>query len=313
MSTAFDEDLLKIPDFLKRQKGQKMAEPTEPLKSIEEIYAEQEAAERAARIAIKDVPEEDVKPKKAAPRKSPREAMKEQIDGYLGELEEEVDNFVLGGYQGKFEIYKWLNLTKVKSPQAAAISEFYKPQLAELEELCKSNPDPDLLEGYSHLKKDELKRFTEFMKTLVEDSARWSKNVKPVKGQRKKRSRSIEQVVKHMKFKAEDPTFKVTSVDPSSILGASELWVLHTGYVKKIGVYRAIDRGGLQIHRSSVRNFDTSNSVEKRIGKNPDETIKKILEGGKVSLRKLTSSLKAKDEEPSGKINSNIVLLRVIK
>lgn len=310
MTSAFDEDLLKIPDFLKRQKGQKLAEPTEPLKSIDEIYAEQEAAERAAR-KITDMPEEVVKPKKAAPRKSPREAMKEQIDGYIGELEEEVDKFVLGKYRSKFEIYKWLNKTGVKSPQAAAISEFYKPQLEELEAVqCKT--DPDLLEGYSYLKKDELNRFIEFMKTLVEDSARWSKNVKPTKT-RKKRSRSVEQQVKHMKFKAEDPTFKVTSVDPSSILGASELWVLHTGYVKKIGVYRAIDRGGLQIHRSSIRNFDTDNSVEKRIGKNPDETIKKILEGGKVTLRKLTDTLKAKDEEPSGKINSNIVLLRVIK
>ena len=49
MTSAFDEDLLKIPDFLKRQKGQKLAKPTEPLKSIDEIYAEQEAAERAAR------------------------------------------------------------------------------------------------------------------------------------------------------------------------------------------------------------------------------------------------------------------------
>ena len=306
-----NEDLLEIPAFLKRKKGTPISEPTEPLKSIAEIERERELAEReAAKAKIKDIPV-DFKPAKA-PRKSPREAMKEQISNYIGELEEVVDEFTIGGYKSEFEIYKWLNKENVKSPQAAAISEFYRPQLEELEEVkCKS--DQQLTEGYSYLTKDELNQFIEFLKMLVEDSARWSKNTKKAKGSRKPRARSIDQQVKHMKFKAEDPTFKVTSVDPSSILGASELWVLHTGYVKKIGVYRAIDRGGLQIHRSSIRNFDTDNSVEKRIGKNPDETIKKILEGGKVTLRKLTDTLKAKDEEPSGKINSNIVLLRVIK
>ena len=83
--------------------------------------------------------------------------------------------------------------------------------------------------------------------------------------------------------------------------------------MKKIGVYRAIDRGGLQINRSSITNFDASTSIEKRIGKSPDDVIKKVVDGGKISLRKLTSTLRAKDEEPNGRINNNTILLRVIK
>ena len=306
-----NEDLLEIPEFLIRKKDHKFAEPTEPLLTIAEINAAEELKLKLTQ-SIKDIPKDDAPVKRTAPRKSPREAMKEQIGNYIAELEGILDEFTLGGYKSKFEIYKWLNKENVKSPQAAAISQFYKPQLEELEELkCKS--DPQLLEAYSHLSKDELNRYMEFIKILVEDSARWSQNTRKAKGQRKPRARSIEQQVKHMKFKASDSDFKVQSVDPSSILGASELWVLHTGYVKKIGVYRALDRGGLTITRSSIKNFDTDNSVEKRIGKNPEAVVKKALEAGKVSLRNLTKSLKAKDEEPSGKINKNIILLRVIK
>ena len=267
MTSAFDDDLLEIPAFLKRKKGYVMAEPSEPLKTIAEIERERELVLKASKI--QDVPVE-VTAKRTAPRKSPREAMMEQISNYIAELEEVVDEFTTGGYKSGFEIYKWLNKENVKSPQAAAISEFYKPQLEELEEVkCKS--DKQLEEGYSYLSKDELNQFIEFMKMLVEDSARWSKNTKKAKGSRKPRARSIEQQVKHMKFKANDTGFKVQSVDPGLILGASELWVLHTGYVKKIGVYRAIDRGGLQINRSSIKNFDLNSSVEKRIGKNPEE------------------------------------------
>jgi hypothetical protein len=304
-----EKDLLEIPAFLKRDKNSPVPVYDTEARAYEEILAEMAAAKKA----LTDVPAAE-KPKKAekALRKNPQERMNEQVGGYIAELEDEVDKFTIANYTSKFDLYKWLSKENVKSPQAARIAEYYRPQLAELEEAkCKS--DPQLVEGYSHLNQNTMNQAITFFTMIVEDADRWSNNTRKAKRARKPRTRSIEQVVKHMKFKPADPAFKVQSVDPASIVGASELWVLHTGYVKKVGVYRAIDRGGLQINRSSIKNYDVDNSVEKRIGKNPDETIKKILEGGKVSLRKLTGSLRAKDEEPSGKINSGIILLRVIK
>ena len=301
------DPLLEIPSILKRDKNS----PAPVYDTVAKPYAELLEEAEAAKKAISDVPKPE-KAKKAPPRLTIRQRMNEQIGEYIAELEDEVDKFTIANYTSSFDLYKWLAKESVKSPQAARIAEFYKPQLSELEEAkCKS--DPQLVEGYSHLNQNTLNQSIEFMKMLVEDADRWSKNSKKTTKARKPRKRSIEQVVKHMKFKLQDETFKVASVDPGTIVGASELWVLHTGFVKKIGVYRAIDRGGLQIHRSSISNFDPDNSVEKRIGRDPEGTIKKVLEGGKVTLRKLTGALKAKDEEPSGKINKNIVLLRVIK
>ena len=307
MAKSQIDDLLKIPKFLKRDRNSPIPVYDEKAKTYAELLEEAEAEKKA----ISDVPVPE-KAKKAPPRLTIRQRMNEQIGEYIAELEDEVDKFTNANYTSKFGLYAWLSKESVKSPQAARIAEYYKPQLIELEEAkCKS--DPQLVEGYSHLNQNTLNQSIEFMKMLVEDADRWSKNSKKTTKARKPRKRSIEQVVKHMKFKLQDETFKVASVDPSTIVGASELWVLHTGYVKKIGVYRAVDRGGLQINRSSIRNYDPTNSVEKRIGRDPEGTIKKILEGGKVTLRRLTETLKAKNEEPSGKINKNIVLLRVIK
>jgi hypothetical protein len=308
------EDLLDIPKFLLRKPGEetKWDVPLEDLKPYAELIAEEEAAKAISlkQSSIKDIPKEA--PKQAAPKISIQQRMKNQIGEYIADLEDVLDAFVTNGYKTDFEIYKWLNAENVKSPQAAAISEYYRPQLEELEEVkCKT--DQQLLEGYSHLKSGELNLFIAFLKTLVDDSMRWSANSKKAKGSRKPKKRSVESVLKHMKFKATDNTFKVASVDPELIIGAKELWVLHTGFVKKIGVYRALDRGGLSVNRSSIRNFDPANSVEKRIGSKPDVTIEKVLKGGKVTLRKLTGTLRAKDEEPSGKINKNVILLRVIK
>ena len=311
MTKSQIDDLLEIPAFLKRDKNSPVPIYDMEAKPYAELLAEEEAAIKASMDL--DTPVKLAETKKQPVKKiSIQQRMREQIGEYVGEIEAEVDAFVNNGHKSKFELYKWMSENTVKSPQAAAVGDYYKPLLAELEEVCTSE-DRQLLEAYSYLKKDELNRFIEFTKMLVEDATRWSKNTKKTTKARKPRKRSVEQVVKHMKFKESDDTFKVASVDPSSIVGASELWVLHTGFVKKIGVYRAHDRGGLQIHRSSIRNFDPNNSVEKRIGRNPDETLKKVLEGGKVTLRKLTDSLKAKNEEPSGRTNKGIILLRVIK
>ena len=107
-----------------------------------ELLEELEAENRAA-IPDAPVPE---KPKKAPPRMSIQQRMKEQVGEYIAQIEDELDKFTLGGYKTTFELYGWLASENVKSPQAAKIADYYKPLLAELEETkCKSDPQLCLL------------------------------------------------------------------------------------------------------------------------------------------------------------------------
>jgi hypothetical protein len=45
----------------------------------------------------------------------------------------------------------------------------------------------------------------------------------------------------------------------------------------------------------------------------PTEQVNKLLEGGKVVLRKYMDEIKCKPKEASGRINSDVVLLRIIR
>jgi hypothetical protein len=75
-------------------------------------------------------------------------------------------------------------------------------------------------------------------------------------------------------------------------------------------VFRAIDRGGLQVKGTSIINYDEKNSFTKRTGRKPEEYLKKVLEGGKIVLRKLMDDMK---EAPLAyRINENTILLRII-
>lgn len=309
MAKSHNDDLLEIPAFLKRKISRKKSIPTSnaELLNKQEIVWNLEDWKKQKKQKAKVVEAKTV----TAPKISIQQRIAEQVGEYIAQVENELDVFQQK-YKSKFDMYKWLLKNNVKSPQASMIAEYYVPVLNELNEV-KAKTDQQLNEAYDYLTMGNLDKMIEFVQMIIDDATRWSANTKKTTKTRKKRKRSVEQIIKHFKFKANDTSFKVQSVDPASIVGAKELWVLHTGFVKKIGVYRAIDRGGLNIDRSSIKNYDIANSTEKRIGRNPEETISKVLEGGKVTLRKLTNTLKAKDEEPTGRINKNIILLRVIK
>jgi hypothetical protein len=168
-----------------------------------------------------------------------------------------------------------------------------------------------LKEGYRHLKKAEIKNLVTFYNTLIEDAERYCSNTKKVKKARKPRTISVEKKVKNLKFQKEDATYKLASVSPEKIIGAQELWTFNSKY-KTVTVLRAIDRGGLQIKGTSITNFDEVNSITRSLGrKDPNEVVKRILEGGKLVLRKVLDDFKT--EKPLAyRINENTILLRII-
>ena len=76
-------------------------------------------------------------------------------------------------------------------------------------------------------------------------------------------------------------------------------------------VFRAIDRGGLQVKGTSIINYDENNSVTKRTGRKPEVYVDKVLNSGKVVLRKLMDELK-NDAPLAYRINENTILLKAV-
>jgi hypothetical protein len=127
---------------------------------------------------------------------------------------------------------------------------------------------------------------------------------------RKPRAISVEKKLKNFKFQKEDNTFKIASVNPEKVIGAQELWTFNTKY-KTLTVFRALDRGGLQVKGTSIINYDEATSVTKRTGRKPEVYVDKVLNGGKIVLRKLMDELK-NDAPLAYRINENTILLKVV-
>jgi hypothetical protein len=128
---------------------------------------------------------------------------------------------------------------------------------------------------------------------------------------RKKKAKPVDKIVEKLQFKKEDNGFKIVSINPADIVGGSQLWVFNTK-TRKLGVYNSSDSIGLSVKGTSITNFDEKTSTQKTIRK-PEVVLPQCLKGGKIVLRKLLPEINAVEQELTGRINSDIVLLRIIK
>lgn len=237
-----------------------------------------------------------------------QDRMKERAHDILGEIEGMIDDYIYEDQE--FSLYNWLQSNEIPAAYATNIIAKLSPVLNELLEAYEGKCE-QLKEGYRHYKKPDLKKLISFYNTLIEDAERYSSNTKKVRTARKPRTVSVEKKIKNLKFQKEDATLKIVSVSPENVIGAMELWTYNTKY-KVFTRFVAIDRGGLQIKGTSITNFDEHNSISRSVGrKEPTEFLKRILEGGKIVLRKVLDELKT--EKPLAyRINENTILLRVV-
>lgn len=240
------------------------------------------------------------------PKLSIQERMREKAHDILGEIEGMIDDFIYENVE--FSLYEWLQSNNIPAVYATSIINKLNPVLIELLEAYEGKDD-QLKEGYRHYKKNDLKKLITFYNGLCEDAEKYANVTKKVKATRKPRAVSVEKKIKNLKWQKEDSTYKIASIAPEKIIGAQELWTFNTKY-KTLTVLRAEDRGGLQIKGTSITNYSLTNSLTKSTGRKPEEYVRRVLDGGKIILRKIMDELKT-NKDLAYRINENTILLRV--
>jgi hypothetical protein len=235
-------------------------------------------------------------------RTSIQDRIKERTQDIIGDIEELIDT------DETFSLYEWLKGKEIPATYCTPIIAHYTPWLSELIE-AHEGKDEQLKEAYGHLTKKQLRERIELFNKLIEDAERYGSVTKKTRAPRKPRTVSVEKKLKSFKYQKEDNTFKIASVNPEKVIGAQELWTFNTKY-KTLTVFRALDRGGLQVKGTSIINYDEKNSFTKRTGRKPEEYVKKVLDGGKIILRKIMDELK-NDAALAYRINENTILLKI--
>lgn len=266
----------------------------------------QAAAERGRSNV--EVDEED-KPKATAPVVNIQQRMLETASTLSEPIEEAIEEFANNGYKGSYDCFAYLKGQQVKGMIAQKLLGFYSGEANELEEALLGK-DEQLVEGYSHMKKADLKRYATFMRGICNDIERHIGNQKATRKPRKVKAKPASKVVEKIKYAKANTEYKLQSIDPTKIVGAEQLWVFNVK-TKQLGVYNAIDRGGLSMKGTTLLNYDEKTSIKKTLRK-PEEGLTRCLSGGKIVLRKLMDELKTKESPCNGRINVDTILLRVL-
>jgi|APGre2960657373_1045057.scaffolds.fasta_scaffold02017_6 hypothetical protein len=248
--------------------------------------------------AMNHIKEEQLLDKPKVDKPSIQDRIRERGYDIVGDIEEMIDK------GDEFSLYGWLKKNEIPAMYAVKIADYYSPILDEMTEAYAGKID-----GYENWTKSQLKARVALYSQIISDAEKYGDVTKKTRAPRKPRLISTEKLLKNFKYQKESAEYKIASINPEKIIGAQELWVFNTKY-KVLTVFRAIDRGGLKINRSSITNYSEENSCSRSTGRKTEEVLKKISDGGKITLRKLMDELKS-ERGLQHRINENTVIMKV--
>ena len=233
-----------------------------------------------------------------------QQRMEDKAHDVAGEIEGAIDDFILAGCKSDFSTKNYLLANEVAGPIAKRIGEFFVPLSKELQETLEGN-DEQLVEGYSNFTKRELKKFLEFVDNIIADCNQMVQTAKANRAPRKRKEVSPTKQVARMKFMREFAELSLKSINPTNIIGSTEVWFYNTKY-RRIGVYRA-EGTTLSVKGTTIIGFDIKESKAFTLRK-PEEFFKG-LSMGKRALTNAMKTLRTKPSAPNGRINEETILI----
>jgi len=265
-----------------------------------------------------DVEEEidDIKaPKIAAPVINIQIRIREQAGTISEELDYAIDAFNKDpeAFDPKaFKIVSLLRGKGAKAAQARYIKGFYEQGHAELLEITNGSTDEQLIEGYSHLSKKNLKKLLDFYEGIKAACEQIAAEAKVMKAPRAKKTKPAEDLIKKLKFLKGDDKLNITSVPPAQLIGA-QYAVVYNIRTRKIGYYVSVNTQGFSVKGTSLTNF-TDKSTQKTLRKPPEQMKEfKALNTQKRFETWYTKEVKTTETILTGRFNEDTIILKVFK
>jgi hypothetical protein len=232
-----------------------------------------------------------------------QQRMEEKARELASEIDGAIDDFLINK-KNDFSTKNYLLANLVAAPIAKRIGEMYIDTAAELREAIEGT-DPQLVEGYSHFTKRELKKFAEFVDSIISDCNQQVQTAKANRAPRKRKEKPASVQVARMKYLKEFAELNLKSVKPEVIINSTEVWVYNTKY-RRVGVYKA-DNGVLAVKGTTILGFSVTESKQFTLRKPAD--FFKGLTIGKRPLNAKMKTLTTKSAVPNGRINEETIIL----
>ena len=259
-------------------------------------------------------PEEEKAVVEAPARPNIQEILKDKAREAAGELEGLFDEFITSGAPTKHTLRPMDEVAKknVMPQHISILTEVWKKKLNEFEEVLKGT-DAQLVQGYNHLTKTQVKNIVKFIELVINDLNSYISVKKAAKAPRARKAVPVEKIVAKLKYQK---TFKDTaskldlvSISPIKLHGASECYLYDS--TKRKLIYLCADdySKAFTVKGTTILGFDTNKSQVKTLRK-PGESLPSLMKLGKPAGRKFFDEIKAVGTAFNGRTNENIIILK---
>lgn len=276
------DDDLEIPDFLKRKKGEianaALLETTTTTSSWNDEPQGYRRVNEPINVEGGEIPRDRTK------------------------AEQLIDHFAYQVARKPQEFSAYAAIKKFDANKAAvkAAFEYFEPLLNDF--------DPDT---------DEDDRYygdvVRILRIIVDDCSMFLTNTKVSRKKKKIKPKEvvIAKAAAKLHYMKESTEFKVVSIDPMKIAGATELWLFNTKY-KELHRLVAESAAGFSMKGTTIIGMDEKASQRKRL-KKPLEFLPQAVEMAKVPLRAAYEALNSRTQPGLPRLTEHVVILRAIK
>lgn len=226
---------------------------------------------------------------------------KERESEIIGDIEEMID-------KSSVAVYDYLTQNSIPKQYANKIIEYYTPILTELNAALEGK-DAVLKEGYKSYKKPQLRALIALFESIIADCDKYAENKKIVRKPRAKKKVSIEKKVARVQYMERFDEMQLVSKSPECIIGAKELWIFDARYKN---LYHFVSDTGFEVKGTTLLNVNEDLTQGKKVGRKSKEFVDRVLNDGKIALRKLMGDIKSNPFKPNGRINKNMLILKSI-
>ena len=237
-----------------------------------------------------------------------QDRLNEKISEIAGDLEGAIDEVVTSKFNTMPSPFAIMQ-DRAKGMHANKLIDIFKKRRSEFDDVLNTK-DADVREGYSNFTKPQLKKLVAYCDTIITDAMKIVGEAKINRKPKKRKVKTPDQLVSKVQYCEKHDEFKLVSIKPKDIIGAMQLWVFNTK-TRKLGAYHADDAGGFSVKGTCVTNYTESKSISKTVRK-PGEMLPEVLKAGKIALRNVLTGIATKESLLNGRINKDIVLLRVL-
>jgi hypothetical protein len=246
-----------------------------------------------------------------ASRPNIQDILRDKAKEAAGELEAVFDSFVETG-KASDKTMDVVARFNVMPQHISLITDIWKRKQNEFAEL-QEGKDKQLVEGYSHLTKIQIRNMVKFIEQVLTDLNAYISVKKASKAPRQRKAVPVEKIVSKLKFmksfKDTASKLDLVSISPVKLHGASECYLYDTA--KRKLVYMCADEYSktFTVKGTTILGIDTNKSQSKTLRK-PGETLPALMKLGKPAGRKFFDEIKAVGTTPNGRTNENMIILK---